>query len=254
MVHVGAMAGTPRCAHGIQEIADRARKEATLLAEGGFDAVIIENMHDVPYLRREVGPEVVAGMSIVASAVRDAVACPVGVQILAGANREAVAVAHAAGLGFIRAEGFVYAAVADEGILEEADAGRLMRYRKMIGAEDVRVICDIKKKHSAHSITADVTLAETVRAAEFFCADGVIVTGVSTGRPTSLDDLREVRQATKLPVAVGSGATPDTLRELFEYADAVIIGSWYKAGGRWENDPDPARVEQLVKAADRVRL
>ena len=82
----------------------------------------------------------------------------------------------------------------------------------------------------------------------------MIVTGVSTGRPTSLDDLREVRQATKLPVAVGSGATPETLRELYEYADAVIVGSWYKQNGRWDNDPDPARVEQLVKAADRVRL
>ena len=255
MVHVGAMPGTPRCTvQSIDEIAEKARGEAKMLADAGFDAVVIENMHDVPYLKRNVGPEVVAGMAMVGRAVRDAVECPVGVQILAGANREAVAVAHASGLGFVRAEGYVYAAVADEGILEEADAGRLLRYRKSIGAEAVRVICDVKKKHSAHSLTADVTLAETVRAAEFFGADGVIVTGDSTGRPTSLADLREVRQATKLPVAVGSGATPDTLRELFEYADAVIIGSWYKASGRWDNDPDPARVEQLVKAADRARL
>ena len=34
---------------------------------------------------------------------------PVGIQILAGANNEAMAVAHAAGLDFIRAEGYVYA-------------------------------------------------------------------------------------------------------------------------------------------------
>ena len=170
MVHVGALPGTPRGGAGIEAIAEKAREEALLLAGAGFDAVIIENMHDVPYLRRDVGPEIVGGMSIVARAVREGVRCPVGVQILAGANREAMAVAHAAGLGFIRAEGYVYASVADEGIMEEADAARLMRYRKQIGAEGVRVICDIKKKHSAHSITADVTLAETVRAAEFFCA------------------------------------------------------------------------------------
>ena len=37
---------------------------------------------------------------------------PVGIQILAGANVEAMAVAHAAGLDFIRAEGYAYAHVA----------------------------------------------------------------------------------------------------------------------------------------------
>ena len=30
------------------------------------------------------------------------------------------------------------------------------RYRKEIGAEDISIVCDIKKKHSAHAVTADV--------------------------------------------------------------------------------------------------
>lgn len=34
---------------------------------------------------------------------------------------------------------------------------------------------------SAHALTADVCIAETARAAEFFLSDGVVVTGVSTG-------------------------------------------------------------------------
>src|SRR5690606_22936151 len=101
------------------------------------------------------------------AAVRDAVACPLGIQILAGANRAALAVAHAAGLQFIRAEGFVFASVADEGLLDEADAGPLLRYRKMIGAEHVAIFADIKKKHSSHAITADVDVSETTKAAEF---------------------------------------------------------------------------------------
>jgi hypothetical protein len=36
-----------------------------------------------------------------------------------------------------------------------------------------------QKKHSAHAITADVDIVETVKAAEFFQANGVIVLGVS---------------------------------------------------------------------------
>ncbi len=254
MVHVGALPGTPGSALTVSQIAGQAVEEAWLLAEAGFDAIIVENMHDTPYLLREVGPEIVAAMTVVADAVREAVSVPLGVQILAGANRAALSVAHAVGAQFIRAEGFVFASVADEGLLAQADAGPLLRFRRQIGADEVKVITDIKKKHSAHAITGDVGLAETARAAEFFGADGVIVTGTATGRPTSVDDLREVRMATKLGLAVGSGATPDTMRELFQYADAVIVGSWYKQRGDWKNPPDPIRVKELVQAANRARM
>jgi len=36
---------------------------------------------------------------------------------------------------------------------------------------------------SAHSITSDIDIAETARAAELFRSDGVIVTGTATGAP-----------------------------------------------------------------------
>jgi hypothetical protein len=253
MIHVGALPGTPRSRERVGVIADRAATEARLLASAGFDALIIENMHDAPFLRREVGPEIVAGMTAVALAVRGVVRVPVGIQILAGANRAALAVAHAAELQFIRAEGFVFASVADEGVLDEADAGPLLRCRRAIGAARVAILADVKKKHSAHAITADVSLAEAAHAAEFFGADGVIVTGPATGRPTALDDLRAAREATRLPLAVGSGATPETLSDLFALADAVIVGSWFKKKGEWRNAPDPARVRAIVSAAKRAR-
>jgi membrane complex biogenesis BtpA family protein len=254
MVHVGALPGTPRASEPVEAIVERAVAEARLLVEAGFDAVMVENMHDVPYLRREVGPEIVAGMTAVARGVRAAVEVPLGVQVLAGANRAALAVAQAASAQFIRAEGFVFAAVADEGLLEQADAGPLLRYRKQIGAEGIAILADIKKKHSAHAITADVDIAEFARAAEFCGADGVIVTGVATARPTDINDLRRVRVATRLPVAVGSGTTPDNMREMFDSADAVIIGTWFKDRGEWNNAPDPVRVGEIVAAANRARL
>lgn len=50
------------------------------------------------------------------------------------------------GLDFIRAEGFVFSHVADEGLLD-ACAGRLLRYRRSIGAGHVMIFTDIKKKH-----------------------------------------------------------------------------------------------------------
>jgi membrane complex biogenesis BtpA family protein len=248
MVHVGALPGTPRAAAPVGEIARRAADEARVLADAGFHAVLIENMHDVPYLRRDVGPEIVAAMTVVGHEVRRAVDVPVGVQILAGANAAALAVAHAIGGSFVRAEGFVFAAIADEGLLDEADAGRLLRTRRAIGAGDVRIVADVKKKHSSHAITTDVDLAETARAAAFFGADGVVVTGGATGEATSIDDVRAVRAAVEVPVLVGSGATPETAGGLLKHADALIVGSALKVGGWWGNALDPERVERFVRA------
>lgn len=253
MIHVAALPGTPQHSQAMPSIVNQAVEEAKLLEDSGFDAVIIENMHDVPYLQRHVGPEIVAAMSMVACAVRRSVKIPMGVQILAGANQAALAVAHTAGAQFIRVEGFVYAAVADEGLLADADAGPLLRYRKAIGAEAVRILADIKKKHSSHSITADVDVAQMAKAAEFFGADGIIITGIATGQAIRINDLGSARVATTLPLIVGSGVIPESVRDLFAYADALIVGSWYKKDGLWSNPPDPKRVKDLVKAVNTAR-
>ncbi|MEQ8770573.1 MAG: BtpA/SgcQ family protein [Phycisphaerales bacterium] len=250
MVHVGALPGTPRAAARIDELAEAAAAEARVLAEAGFDAIIVENMHDAPYVHGDaLGPEIVAGMTRAAHAVTNAVSVPVGVQILSGGNAHALAVCSATGASFIRCENFVFSHVADEGLLDRAEAGPLLRYRRSIGAEHIKVFCDIKKKHASHAITADVSLAEAAHAAAFFGADGVIVTGSATGAPTSPSDVAEVRSATKLPVLVGSGVTPDDAAKLLEHADALIVGSWIKREGHWSNPVDPGRAAKLIRAA-----
>lgn len=248
MIHVGALPGTPRSCATVGELARTAQREAAVLANGGVDAILLENMHDVPYLNRRVGPEIVAAMTAVCAAVREAVAVPLGVQVLAGANREVVAVAHAAGCQFVRCEGFVFSHVADEGLMAEADAGPLLRYRRMVGAEAVAIIADVKKKHSSHAITADVDLAETAKAAALFGADGVVVTGTATGEPTRPEDVAAVAEAVDQAVFVGSGVTPENAPALAPHADALIVGSYLKRDGFWENEPDPARVAAMVKA------
>lgn len=137
-------------------------------------------MHDVPYVyNQQNGHEVIASMTRLSMEIKQILpkTMPCGIQILASANCQALAVAKAANLQFIRAEGFVFSHIADEGFTD-ACAGQLLRYRKQIDAENVLVFTDLKKKHSSHAITSDVSLLETVHAAEFFLTDGVILTGI----------------------------------------------------------------------------
>ena len=248
MVHLQALPGTAKSKKTPQQIVDIAVDEATNLVAFGFDSVLIENMHDTPYLLRVVGPEIVATMTVAAQAIVDAVDVPVGIQILAGANKAAMAVAHATGAHYIRAEGFAFASVADEGIMDVADAGPLLRERRRIDADEIAILADIQKKHSSHALTADLSIGDHARGADFMGADGVIVTGSHTGHAVDTAHLREVRGATELPLLVGSGVTPENVKEIFEYADAAIVGSSIKKDGVWSQTLDSSRCQTLLNA------
>jgi membrane complex biogenesis BtpA family protein len=247
MIHVGALPGTPASRHTVAELEAQAVAEARIYKDGGIHAIAIENMHDVPYLRGGVGPEITAAMTIIARAVKAESGLPCGIQILAGANHEAVAVAHAASLDFVRVEGYAFAHVADEGIIQSS-AASLLRYRRAIGGEGVQVWADVKKKHSSHAITADVTIGETAAAVEFMRADAVIISGSATGEETSDADLSSVARLCRLPCYVGSGITADNLARYFALANGFIVGTYFKKDGRWTDTVDPRRVERLMSA------
>ncbi len=247
MVHVGALPGTPASREPLRELEARAVAECAVYRRAGVHGVALENMHDVPYLRGGVGPEITAAMTVLARAVKEASGLPCGIQILAGANVEALAVAHAAELDFVRVEGFAYAHVADEGIVESS-AAELLRFRRRIGAERVQVWADVKKKHASHALTADVGIGETAAAAAFMRADAVIVTGSSTGECPTDADVAEVRERCPVPLYLGSGMTEENLERYYAGADGFIVGSAFKTGGRWSEAVDPARVERFMAA------
>ncbi len=246
MVHVGALPGSPGYRGSIDRLVTEAVSESRAYSELGYHGVIIENMHDRPYLAATCGPEAVATMTAIGREIRREVDIALGVQILAAANREALAVAHACGAAFIRAEAYVFAHVADEGILQ-GQAGSLLRYRREIDAESVRVLADIKKKHSAHAITADVDVVETARAAEFFLADGVVVTGTATGKSTSASEVTAVAGAVDVPVFVGSGLSPANIAA-YGAAAGLIVGSWVKHDGHWSSPLDRERAAAMARA------
>jgi membrane complex biogenesis BtpA family protein len=246
VVHTGGLPGTPAGDRSIDQLVETAVSEARVYASAGFHGVLIENTHDRPYLKGSVGPEIAAALAVIGQEVRRAAALPLGVQVLAGANQCAVAVALACGASFVRVEGFVFAHVADEGIIESS-AGSLLRYRRAIGADRIRVFADIKKKHSAHALTADVSLAETAKAAEFFLVDGVIVTGIATGCPTAAADVQSVARAVGVPTLVGSGVTLDNFHD-YRDADALIVGSSVKEGGIWSGRLAESRARALARA------
>ncbi len=253
MVHTGPSPGAPGY-RSIESTVERAVTEAKLYADLGVDGLVLENMHDFPCIHeREQGPEVAAFMTRVAVCVKRQVGqLPVGIQVLFQANKTALAVALAAQCDFIRAEGWTYAHVSDKGIAE-ACAGTVLRYRSAIGAHDIPVFADVKKKHASHTWTGDVPIEEIAQLMQLHHADGVVVTGVRTGQEPGMDDLCAVREATPLPVLIGSGVTPENIERLVQCADGFIIGSAFKEGGVWNAPVCEHRVQHIVEVAEHAR-
>ena len=253
MIHTGPSPGVPGfiC---IQSAVERAIAETEVYLAAGVDGLLIENMFDFPCVHeREMGPEVAASMTRVAYAVkRRARYTPVGLHVLFQGNKTALAVAQAAGCDFIRAEGWTHAHVSDKGVAE-ASAGAVLRYRHQIGADKLPVFADVKKKHAAHALTADLTIGDVAQGMVLHQADAVIVTGTHTGEPPDQEDLVAVRQATDLPVLVGSGVTADNYGDLYALSDGFIVGSALKEGGRWDAPVCEQRTGRLMAVAEQLR-
>lgn len=254
VVHLPPLPGAPRDeGRPMAETLAAALADARAYAAGGVDGLIVENHGDIPFAKPdELGPETAAAMAVIADAVRRDTALPIGINVLANAPMQALAVAKASGALFIRVNQFANAYVANEGFME-GRAGAVMRYRAAIHARDVRVFADVHVKHGAHAITADRGLGELARDVEFFDADVAIATGQRTGDAASMDELRAIAAGTSLPVAVGSGVTPDNVGEILGVADAVIVASWLKRDGVWWNPVDGDRLAAFMSVANRAR-
>ncbi|MGQ0484397.1 MAG: BtpA/SgcQ family protein [Hyphomicrobiales bacterium] len=250
VVHCPALPGTPQYRGGpVEAIYDRALADADAYVSGGVHGLIIENHGDIPFLKpSDIGHETAAHLAVITDRIRRAAGVPLGINVLANAAIPAFAVASAGGAGFIRVNQWANAYVANEGIIE-GEAAKALRYRAAIRADHIRVFADSHVKHGAHAIVADRSIAELTRDIAFFHADAVIATGQRTGDAATVDEIETIRQATGLPLLVGSGVTPDNVGWILERSDGVIVASSLKRDGVWWNPVDVARVRALMAAA-----
>jgi membrane complex biogenesis BtpA family protein len=246
MVHLAALPGSSGYRGDPKAIVAAALLDARTLLDGGVDALLIENMGDVPYLRGRVEPETVAATTLVASKIAE-LGAPFGVQLLAAANREALGVAVATGATFLRVEGYAFGHVADEGWID-ACAGELQRARAFLRST-VSIFADIKKKHASHSVTADLSVSDVAKGTVFCGADALVVTGTATGEVAQEADVTAARTA-GAPVIVGSGVRSSNVTRFRDLADALIVGTSLKYDDDWRKPVELDRVRSLARALD----
>ena len=254
MIHVRPLPGAPRYRdEPMQEITRAALADAVTCIDGGVDGLVVENAGDIPFRHPDrLGAETTASLAVIAAAVRDAVDVPIGINVLANGVIQSLAIAKAVDAQFVRANQWVNAYVANEGIVQGA-AAEALRYRGCLHAENIRVFADVHVKHGSHAIVADRSLTELTHDAEFFDADVLIATGQRTSAPTPTDEVAGVKEASTLPVIIGSGLSVDNVDELLAVADGAIVGSSVKDDGVWWNPVSRARVEAIMERVRALR-
>jgi membrane complex biogenesis BtpA family protein len=249
VVHLLPLPTSPRWGGSLKAVIDRAEQEATALASGGVNGIIVENFFDAPFAKTRVDPAVISAMSLVVQRLMNLVTLPIGINVLRNDAHSALAIATCVQAHFIRVNVLTGVMATDQGIIE-GEAYELLRYRRELGS-NVKILADVLVKHARPLGSPNLTTAvqETI---ERGLADGVILSGWATGSPPSLEDLELASAAAKgTPVFIGSGASWENIPQLIQAADGVIVSSSLKRRGQIEQAIDPIRVSQFVEAMQR---
>ena len=248
MVHVLPLPGSPRWAGSMAAVLERARSDAAALAEGGADALIVENFGDVPFHPGDVPPETVAALTLAAAAAAEA-GLPVGINVLRNDAAAALGIAAAVDASFIRVNVHTGGMVTDQGWIT-GRAHETLRSRERL-RPDTALLADVLVKHATppHGLTIADAARDTW---DRGLADALIVSGPGTGRAASLADLEAVRGAVpRAHLLVGSGVTEETVAQLLDLADGVIVGTALERDGVPGGPVEVERVRRLVRAAGR---
>lgn len=246
MLHAPPLPGAPRYDGNLAAVRERVLADADALATGGVHGLMIENFGDAPFYPDRVPAHVIAHLTALAAAVRARFDLPLGINVLRNDTRSALAIAHAVGAEYVRVNVLCGARVTDQGVIEGI-AHELLRDRALLGAQHIRILADVNVKHAVPlgaPRPIEDEIEDTVRRGG---ADGIVISGAGTGKPTSLEHVQRSKlSAGGAPVFIGSGITAETIDAYLPHADGFIVGTSLKVGGVSTNAVDAAKVRGLT--------
>ncbi len=254
MVHLPPLPGAPNYdGKGLEPIIEWALRDVETYHRGGIDGLIVENMWDHPFfVGEDVPPEAMTTQAVAAHEVVKASKVPVGINVIHNGGRITLSIALAAGARFVRICILTGARLWDTGELDHGCAARLLRHRKNLQAEHIKIFADVDKKHSVPFPGID--LETHIEWTDYYLADALIVSGKMTGDAPPLDKVRRAKEVSKgRPILMGSGTSADNIADFLRFADGAIVGTSLKVDGRGENPVDLERLKRFMDEVQRVR-
>lgn len=226
----------------LSEIIDYVLQEARILSDCGFDAVILQNMGDMP-VRQQTRPEVIGYFSIIAKEIKSNFSDLVLGILINWDGVASLAVAHAADADFVRVE-HVYTGVevTSTGLIT-AQCCEITEMKKRLNTT-LPIFADVYEPHAVPLGTKPIEDAswETLHEA---LADGLFLSGKTVEESIAMIE----RARTKVPdstIFLGGGATEENVLELLKYYDGICVAKWIK-NGSLKNPIDPERAKRFIE-------
>ena len=175
MVQLAALPGSSRYTRGrIDDVLSAALNEADILASNGIDALIVQNLGDLPVTHRVSGSQI-AWMTRITGEIASRCKCPIGLNLLENDAEAMLAVASASGADFVRIKVFVGAMMTPFG-METGQAFAALRARNAFDAANVAIFADVHDR-TGNPIASGGFAEDVDFAVRLGGADGLVVTG-----------------------------------------------------------------------------
>ena len=248
MLHLDALPGDPRFRRetSIQEIAAHAGADLEALQNGGVDGVLFSNEFSLPY-QRTMDMVTPAAMAYVIGALRSELRVPFGVDAISdgGATLELAA---AVGADFVR--GTFSGVYVGDGGLYNNDFAALMRRKAALPLDNLKMLYFINPESDRN---LDLRPLQEIAASTIFKVhpDGLCISANAAGQDVDEELITAVKSRNpEVAVLCNTGCRPDTIIRKLCVADAAVVGTYFKQGGKLENE----RLENVRVDAARVRM
>lgn len=257
MLHLDALPGDPRFGNRtVSSVVEHAKRDLEALQEGGVDGIIVSNEFSLPY-QRKMSFVTPSTMAYIIGQLRSELSCPLGVDAISD-GLACIELAAAVEADFVRGT-FSGVYVGDGGFYNN-DFSMLMRRKAELHLDNLRMLYFINPESDRNLDTR--SLADIASSTIFKVhPDGLCVSASAAGADVDEALIASVKEKNPdVAVLVNTGCRPDTIEAKLASADAAVVGTYFKDGGRLEDESlenvrvDVERVKEFMKVVHEIRL
>ena len=247
MLHLDPLPGDPRFHYGdcMETVAEHALADLKALQAGGVDGILISNEFSLPY-QRHMNFVTPAAMAYIVGRLRSEIKVPFGVDCISD-GEATIELAAAVGADFVRGT-FCGVYVGDGGLYNN-DFSALLRRKAALHLHNLKMLYFINPESDRNLDTRP--LADIAKSTIFKAhPDGLCISANAAGQDVDDDLIHSVKEANpEVVVLCNTGCRPDTIARKLRFADAAVVGTYFKEGGKLEN----ACLENLRVDENRVK-
>lgn len=257
MLHLDALPGDPRFRYGasMERVVEHARADLKALQEGGVDGILISNEFSLPY-ERHMSFVTPAAMAYVIGVLKSEIRVPFGVDCISD-GLATIELAAAVNANFVR--GTFSGVYVGDGGLYNNDFSQLLRRKAALHLDDLKMLYFINPESDRNLDTRP--LADIAKSTIFKAhPDGLCISANAAGQDVDEGLIAAVKEAAPdVAVLCNTGCRPDTIARKLAYADAAVVGTYFKENGKLENANlenvrvDAARVKEFMAVVKALR-